>query len=109
MWIGLANTTWMFAVAWIIGGVVSGYAYQASIYFTLEEMTEKGKGSGFHEAIVGSGMFVGPVLAGWVGSHHSLRAPVFLLRDCAGLIDCRADGVGVDASALHRYGLICTG
>jgi len=77
VWIGLANTTWMFAMAWIIGGTVSGYAYQASIYFTLEEMTEKGKGSGFHEAIIGSGMFVGPVLAGWVGSHHSLRAPYF--------------------------------
>jgi MFS family permease len=77
VWIGLANTTWMFAAAWIIGGTVSGYAYQASIYFTLEEMTEKGKGSGFHEAIIGSGMFVGPVLAGWVGSHHSLRTPYF--------------------------------
>jgi MFS family permease len=77
VWIGLANTAWMFAAAWIIGGTVSGYAYQASIYFTLEEMTEKGKGSGFHEAIIGSGMFVGPVLAGWVGSHHSLRTPYF--------------------------------
>jgi len=77
VWIGLANATWMFAAAWIIGGIVSGYAYQASIFFTLEEMTEKGKGSGFHEAIVGSGMFFGPMLAGWVGSTHSLRAPYF--------------------------------
>ena len=77
VWIGLAHATWMFAAAWIVGGVVSGYSYQASIYFTLEEMTEKGKGSGFHEAIIGSGMFVGPVLAGWVGSHHSVRAPYF--------------------------------
>src|SRR5882724_6270837 len=83
VWIGLANATWMFAAAWIIGGVVSGYAYQASIYFTLEEMTEKGKGSGFHEAVIGSGMFVGPVLAGWVGGHHSLRAPYFF---CAAVL-----------------------
>ncbi len=83
VWIGLANATWMFAAAWIVCGAVSGYAYQASIYFTLEEMTEKGKGSGFHEAIIGSGMFVGPVLAGWVGSHHSLRAPYFF---CAAVL-----------------------
>jgi MFS transporter, DHA1 family, multidrug resistance protein len=83
VWIGLANTIWMFAAAWIIGGTVSGYAYQASIYFTLEEMTEKGKGSGFHEAIIGTGMFVGPVLAGWIGSHHSLRAPYFF---CASVL-----------------------
>jgi len=77
VWIGLAHPIWMFATAWIIGGVMSGYAYQASIYFTLEEMTEKGKGSGFHEAMIGSGMFFGPVLAGWVGNHGSLRAPYF--------------------------------
>ena len=83
VWIGLANTTWMFAAAWILGGAVSGYSYQASIYFTLEEMSEKGKGSGFHEAVVGSGMFVGPMLAGWVGSHHSLRTPYFF---CAAVL-----------------------
>ena len=83
VWIGLAQATWMFAAAWIVGGVVSGYSYQASIYFTLEEMTEKGKGSGFHEAIIGSGMFVGPVLAGWVGSHHSVRTPYFF---CAAVL-----------------------
>ena len=77
VWIGFAHATWMFAMAWIIGGAASGYAYQASIYFTLEEMTEKGKGSGFHEAVVGSGMFFGPMLAGWVGNSHGLRVPYF--------------------------------
>ncbi|MGD1020026.1 MAG: MFS transporter [Verrucomicrobiia bacterium] len=77
VWIGFAHATWMFAAAWIIGGAVSGYAYQASIYFTLEEMTEKGKGSGFHEAVLGSGMFFGPMLAGWVGNSHGLRFPYF--------------------------------
>jgi MFS family permease len=77
VWIGLAHATWMLALAWIIGGAVSGYTYQASIYFTLEEMTEKGKGSGFHEAILGSGMFFGPMLAGWVGNEHGLRVPYF--------------------------------
>jgi MFS family permease len=77
LWIGVANATWMFAVAWIVCGAVSGYTYQASIFFTLEEISEKGKGSGFHEAIVGSGMFFGPLFAGWVGDSHSLRAPYF--------------------------------
>jgi MFS family permease len=73
----------MFAAAWIVGGAVSGYAYQASIYFTLEEMLEKGKGSGFHEAMIGSGMFFGPMLAGWVGNTHSLRSPYFF---CAAVL-----------------------
>jgi MFS family permease len=73
----LGNSTAMFAVSLIVMGAVSGYAYQASIYFTLEEISEKGKGSGFHEAIVGSGMCFGPLLAGLVGNHHSLRAPYY--------------------------------
>jgi len=77
VWIGFAHETWMFAAAWIIGGAVSGYTYQASIYFTLEEMVEKGKGSGFHEAVVGSGMCFGPLLAGWVGNSQGLRLPYF--------------------------------
>jgi MFS family permease len=83
VWIGFANATWMFAVAIIVGGLVGGFTYQASIYFTLDEMSEKGKGSGFHEAMIGGGMFLGPVLAGWVGSHHSLRSPYFF---CAGVL-----------------------
>jgi MFS family permease len=74
-WIAWGANLWVFAAAWIVIGAVSGYTYQASIYFTLEEMTEKGKGSGFHESIVGSGMFLGPVAAGWVGNHHGLRTP----------------------------------
>jgi MFS family permease len=67
----------MFALSWMVTGAVSGYTYQASIFFTLEEISEKGKGSGFHEAIVGSGMCFGPLLAGLVGNHHSLRAPYY--------------------------------
>ena len=98
VWIGFAHLTWMFAAAWIIGGAMSGYTYQASIYFTLEEMIEKGKGSGFHEAVVGSGMFFGPMLAGWVGNNHSLRAPYFF---CAAVL-VLAVGVQMVTVALRR-------
>lgn len=75
---GWASATWLFAVAFVISGAVSGYVYQASIFFTLEEMTEKGKGSGFHESIIGSGMFLGPVLAGMCGSAFGFRTPYYL-------------------------------
>jgi predicted MFS family arabinose efflux permease len=67
----------MFALAWIVGGAVSGYTYQASIFFTLEEVAEKGKGSGLHEAFVGGGMCAGALLAGLFGNHRSLRAPYY--------------------------------
>jgi len=65
----------LFVVAFVVVGLVRGYSYQASIFFTLDEMSEKGKGGGFHEAALGAGLFAGPVLAGWVGNHTSLRAP----------------------------------
>ena len=75
--IGLGNSTWVFAAGFTAVGFVSGYTYLASLYFTMEELTEKGKGGGFHEAVLGAGMFLGPVAAGWVGENYSIRAPYF--------------------------------
>lgn len=75
--IGVAGEFWQFAIALGITGAVSGYTYQASLYFTLEESAAKGKGSAFHEAILASGMFLGPILAGLVGQQFDLRAPYY--------------------------------
>jgi MFS family permease len=84
---GVASVAWggsaaAFAAAFVVMGAVSGYTYQTSILFTLEEISEKGKGGGFHEAIVGGGMFAGPILAGWAGG-FSMRAPYVF---CAGAL-----------------------
>jgi MFS family permease len=75
--IGLGNGMGIFLLAFAAIGVVSGYSYQASIYFTLQEMTEKGKGSGLHEAFLAGGLLTGPLLAGWAGNAFGLRAPYF--------------------------------
>ncbi len=75
--IGVAGEFWQFALALGITGAVSGYTYQASIYFTLEESAAKGRGSAVHEAILASGMFLGPMLAGLVGERFSLRSPFY--------------------------------
>lgn len=75
---GFASNAWVFGVALFVGGLMLGFNYQCSIFFTLTEMTDKGKGSGVHEATLGGGMFLGPILAGWVGQNvGSLRAPYF--------------------------------
>ena len=81
--IGVGHSTWVFAIAFSVAGFVGGYTYQASIFFTLEELTEKGKGSGFHEAVLGLGLFLGSLLAGWVGERFSIRSPYFF---CAGVL-----------------------
>jgi MFS family permease len=64
-----------FLVAFLLMGAVNGYSYQASIFFTLDEMSERGKGTGLHEAFLAGGMLLGPLLAGWAGNHFGLRAP----------------------------------
>jgi MFS family permease len=74
-WFVWARADWMFYVAFALAGAVSGYTYQASIYFTLEETVEEGQGGGLHEAVLGGGMASGSLLAGWVGQHYSLRSP----------------------------------
>jgi MFS family permease len=82
---GFASEAWVFGTALFIGGLMIGFNYQCSIFFTLSEMTQKGKGSGIHEATLGAGMFVGPILAGAVGNEFSTRAPYFF---CAGFLAC---------------------
>ncbi|MCS7048918.1 MAG: MFS transporter [Verrucomicrobiae bacterium] len=65
---------WEFAIASAVIGAASGYSYLASIYFTLEETAAKTRGSGFHEAILGSAFFLGPLVAGIVADVISLPA-----------------------------------
>lgn len=74
-----SSSTWVFAVALFVGGMMLGFNYQCSIFFTLTEMTEKGKGSGMHEATLGAGMCFGPVIGGVVGDEFGLRAPYLFM------------------------------
>lgn len=83
--VGVVSGTWWFFVAFALMGAVTGYSYQASIFFTLDEMSEKGKGTGLHEAFLAAGMLSGPLLAGWVGNLFGLRAPYFF---CAAALAC---------------------
>ena len=71
-----------FGIALAVCGGMLGFNYQTSLFFTLEEMSEKGKGSGIHEAMLSAGAFLGPLLAGWVGStfdhgNGAARTPYF--------------------------------
>jgi MFS family permease len=85
---GVAILGWADAVPWLalsflVTGAVSGYTYQASVFFTMEEVEAKGEGGGLHEAVNGLGMAVGPLMAGAFGQRTGLRAPYYL---CAGVL-----------------------
>ena len=50
--------------------------YVASLYYSLEGGADrKGGRAGIHEAVLGSGLFLGPLMGGLVGQALDLRAP----------------------------------
>jgi len=72
----IANQPVMFVVAFAAGGLCSGVTYAGSLFYALDGVHEdRGKRSGLHEAVLGSGIVVGPLLGGLLGQTISLHAP----------------------------------
>jgi predicted MFS family arabinose efflux permease len=78
---------WVFALAFIMLGLCASLTYYSSLYYAVRLMKRKGKGTGLHESILGSGVVLGPLLGGIVAHTVGLRAPYILcLTLLAGLI-----------------------
>jgi predicted MFS family arabinose efflux permease len=78
-----ANSPWLFALAFILLGTSASVTYYSSLYYAVHLLTAKGKGTGLHESIVGSGAVLGPVLGGIAAQYSGLRAPYLL---CFGVL-----------------------
>ncbi|HCA46317.1 MAG TPA: hypothetical protein DEP45_02845 [Armatimonadetes bacterium] len=75
----VAQSPWVFGIAFAIAGAGSGVTYVSSLYYSLEgQEVSRGARAGLHEAILGSGVFLGPLLAGQVMEQFSLRAPYLM-------------------------------
>jgi len=59
-------------------GLCASLTYYSSLYYTVRLMKRKGKGTGLHESIVGSGVVLGPLLGGIMAHSAGLRAPYIL-------------------------------
>ena len=68
----------IFALAFIMLGLCASLTYYSSLYYTVRLMKKKGKGTGLHESIVGSGVVLGPLLGGITAHSIGLRAPYIL-------------------------------
>jgi predicted MFS family arabinose efflux permease len=62
-------------------GLSCGLAYAASLHFSLESAAARGRFAGIHEAVIGAGGFLPPMLAGlaarstgWLGAPYELAA-----------------------------------
>ena len=73
-----------FAAAFVMLGINAGLAYVSALFYALHGRQEgKGRSSGFHEAVVGSGVFMGPLVGGLVAQYVNVRAPFVV---CAGVL-----------------------
>jgi MFS family permease len=79
--VAMANTSGWFALAFLLMGIPVGFNYYASVYYSIEAFSsEKGKGSGFHESVLGAGLFLGSILSGMVGAWATSSGPESGLR-----------------------------
>lgn len=73
MFLGKSEIT--FALAFLLIGTCCGTTYYSSLYYTVLLQKKKGRGTGLHESIVGSGALLGPILGGVAAYFVGLRAP----------------------------------
>jgi len=62
------RSTGAVAAIFAVAGATAGLAYYSSIYYSLALRVEEGRLSGLHEAILGMGACLGPLLGGWIGA-----------------------------------------
>lgn len=61
----------------LLGGSVS-VTYYSSLYYAVHLLKKKGRGTGLHESILGTGAVLGPILGGIAAHEAGLRAPYLL-------------------------------
>lgn len=77
-------------------GLALGMAYFASLYYSVEAPAGRGRNAGLHEAILGIGSMLVPVLGGWVaGATGRIEAPYLVGAAIGGI------GLGVQAMLLR--------
>ncbi len=77
---------WIFAGAFIMLGLCASLTYYSSLYYAVRLMKKKGKGTGLHESILGSGVVLGPLLGGVAAYAAGLRAPYILCLALLGAV-----------------------
>ena len=68
----------VFASSFILIGLCASMTYYSSLYYSVRLLKRKGKGTGLHESILGSGVVLGPLLGGAAALSAGMRAPYLL-------------------------------
>lgn len=71
-----ASSPWLFGVAFAVAGMGAGVTYVSSLYYSLEgQSVSRGARAGIHEAVLGSGVFLGPLVGGYVADQSTRLLP----------------------------------
>jgi MFS family permease len=68
----------VFAVGLLAHGALTGLTFTASIFYSLFVRNPGSRRTGLHEAVVGGGFFLGPLLGGIAAEHLGPRSPYLL-------------------------------
>ena len=93
-------------------GLGISLSYYSSLYYVVLLLKKKGKGTGLHESILGSGVVLGPLLGGIAAQSAGLRAPYLLCMALVaaavlvemGLTRRKAGSEPVNPSGIGRVG-----
>jgi len=77
-----ANHPALFVIGFLLLGLCAGTTYVGSLFYALQGGgPQRGSRAGLHEAVLGSGVFFGPLLGGALaGATHDLLGPIASLR-----------------------------
>ncbi len=58
---------WIFAIAMILSGIAVGFSYLGALYLVVSaSRIDKGTHAGLVDSMGGVGLFIGPIVGGWV-------------------------------------------
>lgn len=76
---GVTSNIVVFSLGFALVGACAGLTYVSSLFYSLHARPDgRARTSGFHEAVLGSGGFLGPLLGGIAAQSFTLHAPFFL-------------------------------
>ena len=97
-----AHTVPVFAVSFGAVGLCAGMTYVNSLFYSLHGRQEdRGRTSGFHEAVLGGGTLLGPLVGGLAAQYYDLHMPFSIGAGVFGLA-CVVQLLVITAAARRR-------
>lgn len=94
----MAALPWIHAPALILAtaplvGLGIGMAYFASLFYSVEDQARRGRNAGIHEAVLGAGTILIPILGGWIARETGRLAAPYLFAAAVGMVSVGVQGV----------------